>query len=74
MDEMVDAQANSLTTPAVEIPEGKQLGWYTKTVKENGNTTMSLMFQPDEAGNVTLPADNVLEPMVLYARLTDKEA
>ncbi len=73
-DEMVDAQAKSLTAPAVEVPEGKQLGWYTKTVKENGNTTMSLMFQPDETGKVTLPADNVLEPMVLYARLTDKEA
>lgn len=74
MDEMVDADSKALTTPTVEIPEGKQLGWYTKTVNENGNTTMSLIFQPDENGKVILPEDYTLEPMVLYARLTAKEA
>jgi len=74
LDEMVDADSNTLTTPTVDIPEGKQLGWYTKTVNENGNTTMSLIFQPDENGKVTLPEDYTLEPLVLYARLTAKEA
>ena len=74
LNEMVDADSKTLTTPTVDTPEGKQLGWYTKTVKENGNTTMSLKFQPDENGNVTLPDDYALEPMVLYARLAAKEA
>ena len=72
--ELVDAATGKLTPPAVTIPEGKVFsGWFTETVDENGNKTMSLAFLPDENGNVTLPADNVLEPMTLHA-LFEKEA
>lgn len=74
LDEMVDANIHTLTTPAVEVPEGKQLGWYIKTVDKNGKTIMKQVFQPDENGLVTLPEDYTLEPMVLYARISTKEA
>ena len=66
--EMVDAEAGSLTLPAVTAPEGKEFtGWFIETVGENGVTTMELAFQPTEDGTVRLPADSVLEPMTLYA-------
>ena len=72
--ELVDAATGKLTPPAVTIPEGKVFsGWFTETVDENGNKTMSLAFLPDENGNVTLPVDNMLEPMTLHA-LFEKEA
>lgn len=71
---MVAADSNTLTPPAVTVPEGKVFsGWFRETVDESGNTTMSLVFQPDENGNVTLPSDYVLEPMVLHA-LFEKES
>ena len=73
-DGMVNADSKYLTPPAIEIPEGKQLGWYIKVEKANGNTTMSLTFQPDATGRVSLPDDYTLESMVLYARLINKEA
>ena len=65
---MVDAEAGSLTLPAVTAPEGKEFtGWFIETVGENGVTTMELAFQPTEDGTVRLPADSVLEPMTLFA-------
>lgn len=61
--EMVDESASTLTLPQVTAPEGQALiGWFTK----NGNT-MELAFEPSSDGIVRLSADQVLEPMTLYA-------
>lgn len=65
---MADAQSSKLTLPQVTAPEGKAfLGWFTQTVSETGSTAMELIFEPEEDGMVTLPAQTVLEPMTLYA-------
>ena len=64
--EMVAADSRSITTPEAPAVEGKTfLGWFTKSVDAEGNTTMSLAFAPNENNTVTLGAD--LEPMVVYA-------
>lgn len=66
---MYDASSATLEPPAVTIPEGQQfLGWFRELRDENGDTTLQLMFQPDENGKVTLPHGYVLEHMVLIAR------
>ena len=67
--DMYSATGTTLATPAVTVPEGQQfLGWFREVHDENGNTTLQLMFQPDENGNVSLPHGYVLEHMVLIAR------
>lgn len=67
--EMYNATGSTLKTPAVTVPEGQQfLGWFREVHDENGNTTLKLMFQPDENGTVSLPHGYVLEHMVLIAR------
>ncbi len=66
---MYDANSTTLKTPEVTVPEGQQfLGWFREERDENGDTTLKLMFQPDENGNVSLPHGYVLEHMVLIAR------
>lgn len=66
---MYDANSTNLKTPEVTVPEGQQfLGWFRELRNENGDTTLQLMFKPDENGNVTLPHGYVLEHMVLIAR------
>lgn len=66
--EMIESDVTSMTTPSLQIPEGKVFsGWFKETVDENGDTTMSLVFQPDANGIVTLPLGYELEPMVLHA-------
>lgn len=73
--ELVDAQANRLTAPAVTGGEDEIfLGWFTKTVAENGDITMDLKFRPDDSGKITLPADYTLEPMTLYALFQQEES
>lgn len=73
--ELVDASANSLTPPAVTAPAGQVFsGWFTETVDEKGNKTMSLAFLPDENGTVTLPSETTLEPMTFYALFEAEEA
>lgn len=63
--------AQSLTAPVVTAPAGKVFsGWSTVTVNEQGQKTWNLMFQPDEAGNITLGAGYTLTPMVLYPLFT----
>lgn len=65
---LIESDVTSLTTPPLRVPEGKVFsGWFRETVDENGETTMSLVFQPDENGIVTLPSGYTLEPMTLYA-------
>ncbi len=66
---MYDAGSATLKTPEVTVPEGQQfLGWFRELRDENGDTTLQLMFKPDENGNVTLPHGYVLEHMTLIAR------
>lgn len=61
-----------LTCPAVTVPEGKVFsGWMVQEQDESGQTVMRLVFQPDQAGLVTLPADTPLEPMTLYPLFED---
>lgn len=72
---MVDAEGSVLTPPAVEAPAGKEFaGWFIQSVNEEGKTVMSLAFQPDENGQVALPADYVLEPMTVHALFQNKGA
>lgn len=68
LSELVDASVNTLTPPAVTAPDGQVFsGWFTQTLDEDGNKTMSLAFEPDGNGVVTLNPDGELEPMTLYA-------
>ena len=67
--DMYNANSSTLETPTVTAPEGQQfLGWFREVREENGDTTLQLMFKPDENGNVSLPHGYVLEHMVLIAR------
>ncbi len=70
--DFVSSTAKLLTPPAVEVPEGKVfLGWFTKSVAENGQITMTKVFAPDESGQVHLTGSQPLEPMVLYPRFEE---
>lgn len=70
--QMLDNDISTLTLPVVEAPEGKVFsGWFRESVDAEGNTTLTLVFQPDETGTVALPSGYILEPMVLQA-LFDK--
>ena len=66
----------ALTTPIVETPAGKSFtGWATVEVNDEGKKTWTVVFQPDEAGNITLPDGYTLTPMKLYPAYQDvKEA
>ena len=67
-----DTDASKLTAPVLSAPEGKVFaGWVRKGVDENGRNTLTIMFQPDAEGNVSIPEGTVLEPMVLYAYFQD---
>lgn len=67
-DEFYDAQCRQLTAPVVSAPEGQVFaGWFREDVDANGNTTLSLVFSPDENGLISNPDGNILEPMTLYA-------
>lgn len=70
--ELVDANSNRLTPPAVTVPEGKTFaGWYEETTDKQGNTTLTLRFQPDANGNVSL--GETLDPMVLVPRFEEAQ-
>lgn len=72
---MVDAEDTALTPPAVEAPKGKVFaGWFTQSVSQEGKTVMTLAFQPDENGQVALPAGYTLEPMTVYALFENEGA
>ena len=58
--------ATMLTTPLVSVPEGKTFsGWSRIDVGADNTRTWSIVFTPDENGNVYLN-DTTLEPMTLY--------
>ena len=63
-----DTDSKYLDTPMISVPEGKVFsGWVRTDVDENGVSTLTVVFTPDESGHVDLPAGNVLTPMVLTA-------
>lgn len=69
--EFVATDATALKTPLVSAPEGKVFsGWYRIDETEKG-ITYSMVFDPDENGDVTIPAGTTLEPMTLYALFED---
>ena len=70
-----DTDAHDLTAPVLSAPEGKVFkGWVRKSVDDNGRTTLTVVFQPDENGHVSIPDGTTLEPMTLYALFEDASA
>ena len=74
VDDFFETDASTLTTPVLSAPEGKVFsGWYTeKTV--DGHKELTIMFQPDENGKVTIPSGTTLEPMTLRPLFEDASA
>lgn len=72
---MVDVGTAMLMPPEISAPEGKLFaGWFLESTDENGDTTMTLAFNPDETGTVLIPSGYMLEPMVLHALFEDEGA
>ena len=71
VDDFFETDASTLTTPVLSAPEGKVFsGCYTeKTV--DGHKELTIMFQPDENGKVTIPSGTTLEPMTLRPLFED---
>lgn len=63
-----DSGLKVLTSPLVIAPEGKVFcGWMVESKNEKNQLIMSLVFQPDNNGVITIPANSDIEPMTLYA-------
>ena len=61
-----DTDASMLTTPTIPVPDGKTFsGWSRIDVAEDNTRTWTIVFNPDENGNVYLNGAT-LEPMTLY--------
>jgi len=74
-DQMLESNAQVITPPEVEVPEGKQIkGWFLQTTDEDGKKSMTLAFQTNDFGEVFLPAGYVLEPMTVHVLFENKEA
>ena len=70
-----NADVRQISAPVISAPEGKVFsGWYRETIDENGTTTYSLVFTPDENGIVSIPDGYELEPLTLYALFEDAAA
>ena len=51
----------------ISVPTGMVFsGWYKETVQDNGTRVQTLVFVPDENGEVSIPSGTTLEPMTLY--------
>jgi len=62
----VDTSSNSLTLPAVTVPDGHTFsGWVKQEDDGNGKITLTIVFAPDETNIVNLPGEG-LESMTLY--------
>ena len=71
--EFYDTDSKELTIPVPAAPTGKVFtGWYRKDVNENGTTTATVIFTPDENGHVGI-SGYTLEPMTLYALYQSEE-
>lgn len=61
-----DSKITELDTPMVSVPEGKVFsGWVSRSISEDGKTTLTVVFPPSENGHVVLDSKTTLEPMVL---------
>ena len=70
-----DMESTKLSTPMLSVPAGKVFsGWYRETVQSNGSIVQSLVFVPDENGDVSIPSGTTLEPMTLYPLFEDAAA
>ena len=70
-----DMESTSLDTPMISVPAGKVFsGWYKETIQDNGSRVQTLVFVPDENGEVTIPSGTTLEPMTLYPLFEDASA
>lgn len=71
-----ETNAKEIITPIISpIPEGKVFsGWVRQTENEEGQTVLTVMFQPDETGKVVVPEGTSIEPMVLYALFENADA
>ena len=68
-------ESTKLSTPMLSVPAGKVFsGWYRETVQSNGSIVQSLVFVPDENGDVSIPSGTTLEPMPLYPLFEDAAA
>lgn len=64
--------AKQIITPVITAPEGKVFsGWVRQDTNEQGQTTLTVIFQPDETGTVSIREDAGLVPMTLYALFED---
>ena len=74
--ELVSNNLKELVTPMIPAPDGKVFsGWVREDIAENGDTTLTVVFQPDPvSGKVAIPEGTVLEPMVLYALFENANA
>ena len=73
--EFVNSSVKFLTTPAIEIPEGKTFdGWYAQSFKENGQEVLDPMFTPDANNTVNLAGNkDALKSMVLVPMFVDAQ-
>ncbi|MBQ6718827.1 MAG: hypothetical protein IJN20_00555 [Oscillospiraceae bacterium] len=70
-----DIESTTLETPRLSVPAGKVFsGWYRETIQDNGSRVQTLVFVPDENGDVTIPSGTTLEPMTLYPLFEDAAA
>ena len=71
-----ETDSKEIITPIISpIPEGQVFsGWVRQTENEEGQTVLTVMFQPDETGKVLIPEGTVIEPMVLYALFENADA
>ena len=71
-NEFVNSSIKFLTTPTVEVPEGKVLAWYIQTMDEEGREHQDYMFTPDASGTVNLSGNTKpLSSMVLIPLFVD---
>ena len=67
-------EAATIQPPMVTAPEGKVFdGWYRQEIGIDGSIQYTLVFAPDETGEIKLPAGTKLEPMILYALFVDAQ-
>lgn len=71
----VKNDAETLATPLVSAPEGKVFaGWIAELENEQGVKEWTLIFTPDESGNVPIASGTTLKPMTLYAYFENASA
>ena len=71
---MVRSDAAQLTMPVVDRPDGKTpTSWVLQETEENGNITLTVVFQYTADQALTLPSGVCLEPMVLYTHYEEAE-